>query len=389
MRKTRIEPGFLLALLIPVIVIAPLLANIGVLFDTADMTVHLHRSHAMTLMMESGNFYPRWIPYLRMGYGYPIFNFYAPGSVTITSLLHLFGMHIVTAGNLTVILCWIFGAGGVYRLARQFLPVTGALLAVTLWSYAPSLLYETWWQGSLAQTVSTSMMPWLIFFLVRTIRQPNLRDSGWVALTFAGVILTHTPTMYITALFIGMLAFLMPVWLYRQQRRDLFRAWVYAGISLSFGIGLSAMFLLPLLAELPAVKIQSGISGTENFLRNQFLNPAELFMFPRLIDVTDITLVFPRSFGLIGGVLAATGILALSVRRRIGLALMFAGGIGFIVFMTQDVSFDVWLMIPGFRNLRYPERLLRMGALLIALAGGASLLLIPVRWRQGVLILAM
>ena len=49
--------------------------------------------------------------------------------------------------------------------------------------------------------------------------------------------------------------------------------------------------------------------------------------------------------------------------------------------MLLSVSFPVWLAIPSFENLRFPARLLRMGAVLVGLLGGASVLLLPKRYQ--------
>src|SRR5690606_7472669 len=63
--------------------------------------------------------------------------------------------------------------------------------------------------------------------------------------------------------------------------------------------------------------------------------------------------------------------------------------LGFTLFMLLEVSLPVWLGIPFFRQLRFPERFLRVGSVMIALAGGASILLLPRRWRTAALALGM
>ena len=61
--------------LIPILTIArPGMPN------TADGQVHLYRALEASHLLRSGVLYPRWAPDFYLGYGYPFFNFYAPGA---------------------------------------------------------------------------------------------------------------------------------------------------------------------------------------------------------------------------------------------------------------------------------------------------------------------
>lgn len=379
LRGRTFDWGLLVALLLPLIAALPTWGA-GVVAG-ADTAVHVHRVHAMTLALQDGTLWPRWISYLHLGYGYPIFNFYAPGATYLTALFELTGLHITTAYNLVQTLAWSFGSAGMYLLARRFLPVPGALLAAALWTFAPSRLYEVWWQGSLAQIVSASFIPWLLLGVARNAAQTSLRAILSIALPFAALILTHTPMMYISALYATALAFFAPLWSARGKLRVVARRWLFIGAGFALGMGLAAIFLLPTLLELRYVQISQGIDETTNYLVEQFLPAAEIFTLPPLLDETDLYLNLPRTLGLVGGLLSAAGLLALLRKRRYGLALLLAAGMGVTLFMLLESSLPVWLTIPGFANLRFPARLLRVGAVLVGLLGGASLLWLPTRYQ--------
>jgi hypothetical protein len=378
-RFSKFDWGIIAALLLPLIAALATWGN-GIAAG-ADVEVHIHRIHAMTLALQHGVLYPRWINYLHLGYGYPIFNFYAPGYAYFTALFELAGLHITTAYNLVQTLAWSFGSVGMYLLARRFLPAPAALLAAALWAYAPSRLYEVWWQGSLAQIVSASFMPYLLLGVVKTAHEPKLRRILAIALPFAALILTHTPMMYISAIYAAPLAFAAPLWYSKNHFRGIFIRWLTIGAGFALGIGLAAIFLIPTLLELQYVAISQGIDETFNYLNDQFLPVSEIFMLPRLLDSTDLYLDFPRTLGLVGGIMSLLGIAALIKRKQWGLLLLSVIGLGFTVFMLLNQSLFLWLSIPGFANLRFPARLLRMGAVLIAMLGGASLLLLPKRYQ--------
>lgn len=371
------DKGLWLALVIPLIGILPMFGE-G-LANGADAPFHAHRIFALARLIEAGDLYPRWAPYFHLGYGYPVFTYYAPGATHIGAWLHLLGFDVVRAYTLTCVLAWCIGSLGIWLLARKFLPVAAALLACVLWVYAPSRFYEFWWQGSLAQIVSTSFIPLLFYGVLRTRRNPNLRTCLWIALPLAAIILTHTPTTYIVLIFAS--PFCLAAASFSESRREAAQRLLFIGCGLALSLCLSAIFWLPVAAELQYVKIGGELRDTVDFLKHEFLSLGELLSLPQLIDGDDATLLMARTLGPVGAVLSALGGAALLIRRRFGIALLLLIGLIAAVFLTSEPSLDFWLSMPGFRNLRFPARIIRLAALMVALLGASSLLLAPARWR--------
>lgn len=374
----QLDYGLLIALVIPIIGILPTFGE-G-LANGADAPFHAHRIFAMTELIQSGNLYPRWVSYFHMGYGYPVFNFYAPGATHIGAWFHLLGFDVTVSYNLVNAMMWSIGSAGIYLLGRTFLPIKAALLACVLWVYAPSRLFEFWWQGSLAQIVAVSFIPFVFYGIIRTARHPILRNSLWIAIPFAGIVLSHTPTTYMSALFIAPFCVLAP--LHVRNPNQIFRRWIFIASALVISAGLSAIFLIPVLAEVQFVRIAGDLPDTVPYLISKFLTVKELFVFPQLIDTTDVTLIMPRTLGIVGGIMSLIGIVGLSRRRRAVAVLLLVVGLGFSIFLTVGPSLNIWLAIPGFQNLRFPERFLRISAMFVALLGGSSILLLPRRWTN-------
>lgn len=372
------DKGIWLALLIPLIGILPMFGD-G-LANGADAPFHAHRIFALARLIEAGDLYPRWAPYFHLGYGYPVFTYYAPGATHIGAWLHLLGLDVVSAYTLTVAIAWCIGSLGIYCLARNFLPLSAALLACVIWVYAPSRFYEFWWQGSLAQIVSTSFIPLVFHGILRARRQPNPRASLWIALPLAAVILTHTPSAYIVLIFAA--PFCLAAAVFSESRREAARRLLFIGIGLALAAGLSAIFWLPVAAELQYVNIGGELGDTIDFLTHEFLSLGEILSLPQLIDGNDATLLMARTLGAVGAILSGLGVAALLIRRRYGIALLLLVGLGAAIFLTLAPSLDIWLTLPGFRNLRFPARILRLAACFVGLLGGASLLLLPARWRM-------
>ena len=78
------DKGIWLALVIPVIGLLPMFGE-G-LANGADAPFHAHRIFALARLIEAGDLYPRWAPYFHLGYGYPVFTYYAPGATHIERL---------------------------------------------------------------------------------------------------------------------------------------------------------------------------------------------------------------------------------------------------------------------------------------------------------------
>lgn len=369
--------GWLAALLLPLLGILPTF-NAGIM-NAADAPLHVQRIFAMGSLLGTGELYPRWVSWFHLGYGYPIFNFYPPGVFYAGGVLMQFGVSAVMAFHLIAAAAWISGTLGAYRLGRLLLPGYAAIIAAALWAYAPSRFFEVWHQGSLPQIVSASFIPWVLYHVIRGAKHPTRRTAGWLALSLAGMILTHQPTTFISALFVAPLTVLIVAWYARHAWETLWNRarCVYGGILL--GALLSAIFLIPVFAELSLVDAAGGTDDVIPFLITNFLTPRDVVVFPLPPDVTDIRQVYPETLGLIGSALFTLGILALIRQRRLMPAFLLAAGLTLTVLMLLEISLPIWLTLPYLEQLRTPSRFLRMGATLLAVGGGAALLWLPQR----------
>ena len=380
--KLNLRHSTLLAvILLPLAGILPMWSD-GLIL-TADGPNHLHRIRAMTLFMQAGNFWPRWVPYFHLGYGYPIFNYYPPGVHWLGGLLGLVGIGAPLAFSLLMAAAWIGGTVGAYALARRWLPWQAAFLAAMLWAYSPTRLHEVWNQGSLAQMAAIACTPWL-FLALAGARRPARRRAVFVALPFAAILLTHLPTAVLSVLFGGPAILLLAGADARRDWRLIGRRLVCMGGGLLLGAGIAAIFLLPMVAELPY--IWSSTNTGAEYLSDNTLQLGDVFTQPLPLDLTDLKLPIRPALGLVGGLLSLAGLAALIARRRVRLAAMLALGIGAAVFLTLPASLPIWRGVPFLSQLSFPWRSLYLGAGFVAVAGGASLLLLPERWRSAGLV---
>lgn len=372
--------GWVVAALLPLVGIL-LAFNGSAIIDTADGLFHTHRILAMTQLLAAGDLYPRWIPWFHLGYGYPVFNFYAPAASYLGGVMGLAGVSAALAYNLIAAACWVLGSLGIYALGRYLLSGTAAIVAVALWAYAPSRLQDVWNVGNLSGFIGTALLPWLFFTLAHAVNSPGRRTCAWLALAFGGVVLAHQPTTVLAALVVapGLLAACL--WVGRHDRDTILPRLLWVGGGLALGFGISLIFSLPMLLETQYIKVSLPAEDIPSVLQSNFLFPGDLFLPATAPDLGDVSRRLPDTFGLLAGVLGALGFIALPWRRRYGLALGWGAAVGFCIFLLLEPSLDFWLTVPLLGQLRFPARVLRLGVVFLALLGGSSLLLIPRRFQ--------
>src|SRR5215207_11497912 len=86
--------GPLLAALLSVVAWQPFVRPDFDLWKADDGEYHLLRVYVFEWAVRAGEWLPRWAPDLFVGLGYPIFNFYAPGTYYLGLLLRLLGWDV-------------------------------------------------------------------------------------------------------------------------------------------------------------------------------------------------------------------------------------------------------------------------------------------------------
>ncbi|MCA9954230.1 MAG: hypothetical protein KC434_05895, partial [Anaerolineales bacterium] len=69
--------GYLVVLAMALFALWPFLSRSALPQET-DAELHIFRLAELSSLLRGGEWYPRWAPNFYYGYGYPIFNYYAP-----------------------------------------------------------------------------------------------------------------------------------------------------------------------------------------------------------------------------------------------------------------------------------------------------------------------
>ncbi len=404
---------------------------------------HDGQSHFLWLIeldrgLRHGQLYPRWAPDLGYGYGYPLFNFYAPFSFFLATALHLAGLGFVSAWNGTLALCLLASGLFAYLLARDWMPEHSALVAAAAYLLAPYTLYDVYFRGNLAESVALPLLPLALWAFGRLVKSGQARYLALAASSLALLLTTH---QVMTLLFGPVLAIyvLFVWWLERPPPWRLLTVFT-AGV---LGLGLSAFFWLPAFLEKESVHIaQAFTPGGMNFRQN-FLSLAELLSPPASAPTDLMNPSPPRSLSLAALALGLLGLSPLAARlgrhwwqrfqaafpifahdasaqvrrawhlftigaeppsppsvslpvhrpstppsilrplipRERGQLLLLAGVLG-LGFMMLSPSLLLWERIPLFHFAQFPWRFLGPASLLAALLAGNGLALVCAQGRR-------
>lgn len=362
------------------VAIRPLFASGHQLACSDDVSFHILRLAQYDHLFRQGVFFSRWAPDMAQGYGYPLFNFYAPLSYYFAEF---FSLLVGGDLNLGLRLTFAFGviAGGftLYLLARDHFSPTAAVVGAAAYMYAPYQGLDIYHRGNLAESFAWWLMPLSLWCMGRLVRSADWRWVPPTALTFAAVILSHNAF----ALLFSPLLALYGLWLIITQQKEQNRWGQLVPIisSLILGLALAMFFWLPALVEREFVHTERLLVPPTFVYWGNFLTLWELLASPRTIRPDLINPSIPRSLGwpqvMLG--LIATAVLGLSrfTRQQKSVTFFFLGGSLFTIFLMLEPSFLIWDTVPLLEFVQFPWRFLGIVALTLAMlcAAGTDVLL--------------
>jgi hypothetical protein len=376
------DPGFLVVLLISLLAVWPLISRPS-LPEGTDAELHIFRLHELSYLIRGGEFYPRWAPNFYHGFGYPIFNYYAPLIYYAALPFELLPqIDAVQASKIVLVGGMLLAAIGAYGFVRDNWGQRAGYVAAALYVYAPYIHYiDPHVRGALPEAISFGIFPLALWALDRLRRRGT--PWPWLAavLLVAAVILSHNLMgffFYATLFAWGLWQFVLVL---RSSRKTGEGFGVKTGNitlifgALALGLGLSAFFWLPVFLERDAVTLSTLIGAGDNYdFRTHFLDFAELLSLSTPPDwgATQSLLRFNLGLGQwIAGVLGLVMMLLNRVRERWQVA-FFALSSVFVLFLMTAASQVVWETIPFLPYFQFPWRLLGAAAFFLAVLGAAG-----------------
>lgn len=405
----------LLLLLLSLFALWPLLAP-GYFFDAHDGRHSVFYVSMFDEAIRDGALWPRWAMHHNAGYGYPTFIVQAPLAFYIAEFFILLGAGITTAVKLTWAAGFLIGGFGMYQLIRDWgleigdssstqSPILNphslpALLAALLYIFIPYHLLDIYVRAALAETTLMAWFPWVILAFERLIARGNA--PGWqarlllAATAYAGVILTHVIALIaFTPLLVAFILFRL--WTVRSRNpQSATRNSQFAPLLLAASAGiaallLSAIFLLPLLAEGPLLDQSVYTGNTYEYARHwvqfsQFFDPYWGYGFSDDPAGANDGMGFQVGvMGLLLVAVSAYGLWRSRARRdegwRLEAFLLLISGA--ILFFVTPAAEPFWRLLPMVEVIQFPWRLLALSSFTVSALGGLAAARLPAGSGRG------
>lgn len=331
----------------------------------------------MTKALLDGHFPVRWVRDLGYGYGYPLFNFYAPLPYYIGAAINLSGFDALTSTKAMMVIGVLLSGAFMYLFAREFFGEVGGIVSALFYVYVPYHAVDIYVRGAVGEFWAIAFTPLAFFGLWKVSRDRKWR---WVivgSFGYAAIILSHNLTaMLVTPLLLMATLLASP----KLWHRKLFIIFL--------GLGLSVFYWIPALLEMGYTNVASQIGGGANF-RDHFVCLPQLWDSPwgfggsapgctdglsfKLGKLHFIAAVF---------VIASTFFLLLKRKQfnntyhysdKIGVIFLTTAGLFISLFFTLEGSRFIWETISAMAFLQYPWRFLTLSSFFSSFLAGASI----------------
>jgi hypothetical protein len=372
--RDRIDHYLLLVVAFSLFAWAPLLTP-AYFFQAHDAPHSVFYLVEFDQTLRDGYLWPRWAPDFAFGYGYPLFNILAPLAIYAAEILHLLGLSFVGSVKAMYALGTIGAGLAMYVFVRRLFGREAGLLAAVAYMYVPFHLVEIFVRSAYSEFIALALLPLILYAFTELVAAPSAGRTALAGLVYGVLILTHVTTFFtFTPFLVAYIAFLLIGQWRNKGSHAAFRAALYTMGGGVLGLALSAIYLVPMLAELRHVKIEQWTAfnydyGQHFVYFSQLLSPLWDYGYsgPGLEDgmsfqlgaVTVVLLVF-------GGWRALAG----RFPHR-GTALFFLAGTAFIVWLMSPAAQFAWRVLPVASLVQFPWRLLGLTALTTSVVAGS------------------
>lgn len=389
MKFLKIIIPFIIVLSLSYLIVKPIF--IPGFFPIHDDT-QASRVFELTKALKDGMFPARWVSDLGYGYGYPIFNFYAPLAYYVGSAFMLLNFDALMASKIMMAFGVVLSGVFMYLLGKEFWGRLGGIVSAAFYLFVPYHAVDIFVRGDVAELWAYAFIP-LAFLGIYKIFKTNGK-VGWIivgSLGYAGIILSHNLTAMMVSPFL--LAFILFEF-FRNKKN------IYVGfsslISFLLGLMLSAFYFVPALLENKYTNVISQVGGAADF-RNNFVCLTQLWQSQWGFGGSAPGCLDGVSF-MIGKVQIVSFFLALILlvtflimkknksenNNRVGIIVFSVVGFLTCVLLMLSISEPIWSALSPMRFFQYPWRFLLLTSFFSALASGSLIwlttFLIRTKW---------
>ncbi len=373
-------------ILFPVVLLILSYPLINHLFAPGFFPIHdntqVQRVFEMAKSLSEGMFPVRWVSDLGYGYGYPIFNFYAPLSYYVGSFFVLSGFDSLFATKLMMALGVLTSGFTMYLLSKTLWGRVGGLISALFYLYAPYHALDIYVRGDISEFWAYAFIPLVFYSLIKTLN--NRRYIVLGAFSYSFVILSHNLTAFMLTPFLILFALIF----YPSFKEKILIPFFLIILA---GLGLSSFYTLPAIFEAKYTNIISQVGGGADF-NDHFVCLSQFWQSPWGFGGSASGCIDGMSFQLgklhFLSFIAAFGLFLMSaVNKRFklneilrkdkiiyGFTLFSLVGFILSVFLMINMSKFVWEAVPFMEFLQYPWRFLTFASFFMSLVSGILVL---------------
>jgi len=379
-----------LLLLFSLFAIAPLFQP-GYFWGAHDARHSVYFLFEFDRSIKDGIWYPRWSPDFAFGYGYPFFNIYGPLAFYFGEAFHLLGLDLVSAVKAVFALSLLLSGVTMFLFVRRFMGSQAGLLAGLVYIYIPYHIVDVYVRASLAESLALAFLPLNLWLFYEAVAAPRLVAVLGAGLSYAGLMLAHNGLTLLFSPLLGLYLIFLVLnrSLAGREKRFSWSEWLSGLIrrlvhfspspilSLLLGLGLSAIFWLPMALEFKYVRLDQWMGGYYGY-RDHFVYFFQLFSPFWGYGLSEPGLEDGLPFQL-GAIPVVFGFLSLVALRRVErgelrrLLIFFQATTVVIIFLMLSPSMPLWEILRLVTFAQFPWRLLTLAILALSFLAGSIL----------------
>ncbi len=332
-------------------------------FPTHDNTGPA-RVYEIAKALSYGQFPVRWVPDLGYGYGYPLFNFYAPLPYYLGGIFNLFGLSSILSTKIMFLIGILLSGFCMYLFIREFSSEIVAVTTAIIYIYVPYHAVNIYVRGAVGEYYAYGFLPLLFLGIYKILVKNNFKKGISIcSLGLSGILLSHNILGLITGYFLlfGLFGYFIYILFANKSLQILY----LLILAIVLGFGLSAFFTIPAMVEKKYTRVETLTTGGSDF-HDHFVYPRQLWDsvwgYGGSAKGEEDGMSF--KIGKIQIVLGTLGLIIfllyyLRYNKENFAPFYFLIGILFLsIFLMLEESLFLWEILPGFSYIQYPWRFL-------------------------------
>ncbi|MDQ3239482.1 MAG: 6-pyruvoyl-tetrahydropterin synthase-related protein [bacterium] len=348
--------------------------------------IQAERVFEMARAVSYGQFPVRFVQDLGYGYGYPLFNYYAPFPYYFGVFVLFFVSDLILATKLMIVFGFAAASYAMYTLGARLWGPSGGILSSMLYLLAPYHAVQLYVRGSIGELYSYAVLPFIVLGIYELWNsKPKTRYIALGTLSLAVMISSHTLSLIMFFFLFGL--YMIFVFTYALRKRDvklIYRNIIFVTISLC----MSAFYWIPAVTELNQIQLSTSTGNDVDF-RTHFKNLTQLWTSPwgyggsaSTPDKDGMSFMIGKISILIASItilLSLYNLLIKKVKLTSKYKLIFVISVLFIfsTFLITNMSFWVWTTVPFFNLIQFPWRFLMYASLFVSIIAGGIFSVLP------------